>query len=596
MAEQRTHVDHRKPGPVQQPGALGRRGLHHPWRRRAAAHVPPRLPVVEPHRPRGRRDRRRPADERSIDQMLTAHHADRGGPRRRAALGAGDRPGRRPRRTILVGFDGGDRHDGTFRLRSGRSGHELLVQAFLGDAVLAPGEQRTSTASPSTRTDAPERQARRRGRVSSAGATAPARRRRSRSAGAPGTTTSTTITEADSARNLALAARDWPFDVFQLDDGYQPRSATGSTHQRQVPVAASTPSPRRSAAPAPTPGIWLAPFLAAPDSAVAGAHPDWLARASRRRDPLRRASCNPAWGGRRAARARHDATPTCSPTSRRTRRALVDAGFDYLKLDFIYAPSCRRRLRTTRRRTPAQRVRAGLRRHPPRARATTPSSSAAACRSARRSASSTACASAPTSRRRWDPQPGGCAVPGYDGTLPATRQRLAQHARPRVPAPPPVAQRPRLPDAAHRPRPSSPRTQVRSLGRHRRRVRRHGARLRRPRPARRRRPAAARRGDRPRTPGRRARRSSGSPARCPDLMSVRSRPPRSPGFASRGTRDRGRRRSPSTEQKTRLACPARTTDAGERSRRHQRSSPADRRDPVLRRPTLPGASLPPATS
>ena len=45
--------------------------------------------------------------------------------------------------TTLLGFDGGDRHDGTFRLRHGDADvTELWTEAFLGGAQLAPGEQR----------------------------------------------------------------------------------------------------------------------------------------------------------------------------------------------------------------------------------------------------------------------------------------------------------------------------------------------------------------------------------------------------------------------------------------------------------------------
>ena len=46
-----------------------------------------------------------------------------------------------------------------------------------------------------------------------------------------------------------------------------------------------------------TPGIWLAPFLAAPGSALLEAHPDWTATHASGRPLV--GSVNPPWGGSR---------------------------------------------------------------------------------------------------------------------------------------------------------------------------------------------------------------------------------------------------------------------------------------------------------
>lgn len=72
-----------------------------------------------------------------------------------------------------------------------------------------------------------------------------------------------------------------------------------------------------------TPGIWIAPFLAGPESELARRHPDWLAGA-------------PNGDG---------------------FAIIVDAGYRYLKLDFTFSAMPGRYSDPTR--TPAERVRAG---------------------------------------------------------------------------------------------------------------------------------------------------------------------------------------------------------------------------------------------
>ena len=95
----------------------------------------------------------------------------------------------------------------------------------------------------------------------------------------------------------------------------------------------------------------------AAESEVARRHPDWLAvhaptRHAAGRHGERRRGAAPSTPSTRA-------TPRCSTTSRRVARALVDAGYPYLKLDFTYAPSMHGGYADPGR-TPAQRVRAGF--------------------------------------------------------------------------------------------------------------------------------------------------------------------------------------------------------------------------------------------
>ena len=140
------------------------------------------------------------------------------------------------------------------------------------------------------------------------------------------------VTEDDIRRNLALADA-WPFDVFQIDDGYQraigdwlePNEKFPSSLERLAADIATTG--RR-------PGLWLAPFLVAPDSEVATGHPQWCAR-DERGDPLV-GMVNRHWGG--AVYVLDTTRPEVLAHLEHLARHLVDEGFTYLKLDFTYAP------------------------------------------------------------------------------------------------------------------------------------------------------------------------------------------------------------------------------------------------------------------
>jgi alpha-galactosidase len=260
---------------------------------------------------------------------------------------------------LLVGFDGGDRHDGTLRLRHGAAGPELWVEAFLGDAVIAPGEQHELHAvliadGATDGASAPmllEHWATEVGRVGQARVAAPYQ---------VGWCSwyhyFHDVTEADLRSNLALAD-DWPFDVFQLDDGFQSAIGDWLTTNDRFPsdldqIAASIAAAGR------VPGLWIAPFVVAPDSEVATAHPEWLAHFPNG-DPLI-GMFNPPWGGGQGGFmwALDTTRPDVLDHLESVGRDLVDAGFDYLKLDFTFAPSFDG-VWADPGLTPAQRVRAG---------------------------------------------------------------------------------------------------------------------------------------------------------------------------------------------------------------------------------------------
>ncbi len=264
---------------------------------------------------------------------------------------------------LLIGFEAGVAHDGTLRLRRSADGTriELWAEAFFGDAVLEAGEVRYVHAIEVDGGDGRSAATLLDGWATRAGQAMGAR------VGAPYQVGWCSwyhyfdaVTEADLHANLALAER-WPFEVFQLDDGYQ--AAIGDWLRTGGDFPSGLAAVAHSIGGAGyRPGVWLAPFLAAPDSALATEHPDWLAR---RRgfdgvEGLLDVWWNPAWGGgRNGFMYGLDTTnPEVLAHLEALARALVEMGFTYLKLDFTFAPSCDG-VWADPGQTPAQRVRAG---------------------------------------------------------------------------------------------------------------------------------------------------------------------------------------------------------------------------------------------
>jgi alpha-galactosidase len=309
---------------------------------------------------------RDPSTIADFEFLQAAHHADQ----RRAPDGElrselvtllRDADVRGEGQPILVGFDGGHEHDGTLRLRRDEAGGiTLAAEAFLGDVELQPGEARElhGIVVDDTGDGAPAALDR--------WATTVGRRHGGRTA-APYQVGWCSwyhyfhdVTEADLRANLARAA-DWPFDVFQLDDGFQSAIGDWLTTNDRFPSAIDAIA-AAIAAEGRTPGLWIAPFLAAPDSQVAREHPDWLAGhvgSGGEVVPLR-GWWNPPWGGGDDGfmRALDTSHPEVLDHLEQVARALVDAGFPYLKLDFTFAPS-HDGVWHDPGMTPAQRVRAG---------------------------------------------------------------------------------------------------------------------------------------------------------------------------------------------------------------------------------------------
>ena len=251
----------------------------------------------------------------------------------------------------LIGFLGGSRHDGTVRARVVDGRVRVTAEAWLGGARLGGDEPWPLHPVVVRVGDDPEA-------LLARWATDVGGAERARVA-APFTVGWCTwyqyferIDERTVRDNLAHAG-DWPFDVFQIDDGYQ--SAVGDwlepNDRFPTPLDALADAIRDRGC---TPGLWLAPFLAAPSSRLAREHPGLLTRDGSGEPVV--SMFNDIWGG---------FVLGLDPTRPETRAHLEDlgravraAGFDYAKLDFTFSPNVPGAYADPAA-TPAQRVRAG---------------------------------------------------------------------------------------------------------------------------------------------------------------------------------------------------------------------------------------------
>lgn len=259
--------------------------------------------------------------------------------------------------TAVIGFLGGWEHDGTIRVRTARDGSdeiEVWIEAYLGGVQLEGGERRELHDVLLSRGDGDP------SGLLESWAAALGTEAHARTA-APYQVGWCSwyhyfhdVTEGDLRSNLARA-QEWPFEVFQLDDGFQSAIGDWLTTNDKFPTPIDGLAGAISAA-GRTPGIWIAPFLAGPTSCVATEHPEWLATHEGTGSPLV-GMVNDGWGG--AVHTLDTTNPEVLERIEDVARALVDAGFPYLKLDFTYAPSLAGRY-VDPSRTPAQRVRAGF--------------------------------------------------------------------------------------------------------------------------------------------------------------------------------------------------------------------------------------------
>ncbi len=122
---------------------------------------------------------------------------------------------------------------------------------------------------------------------------------------------------------------DLPFDVLQVDDGWEVAVGDWQPNEK-FPSGMETLADKIRAS-GRTPGLWLAPLLAVPSSNLYRQHPDWLLHEK----DGRLVSAGHLWG-----EPLH-ALDTTHPEALGWLAALMKQvrawGFDYLKLDFLYA-------------------------------------------------------------------------------------------------------------------------------------------------------------------------------------------------------------------------------------------------------------------
>jgi alpha-galactosidase len=131
------------------------------------------------------------------------------------------------------------------------------------------------------------------------------------------------VTEADIVENLhAIREHALPVDVVQVDDGWE--ACVGDWTTLSDRFSSTRDLAARIRDHGHRAGIWLAPFLAGTDSALAREHPDWLVGDAGHNwdQPLRGLDLT---------------HPDARDHLIEVFTGLREQGFDYFKLDFLYA-------------------------------------------------------------------------------------------------------------------------------------------------------------------------------------------------------------------------------------------------------------------
>ncbi len=144
----------------------------------------------------------------------------------------------------------------------------------------------------------------------------------------------TKVTAADVLRNLeALAPFRGQLDTIQIDDGFQAAVGDWLEPDPSFPDGVA-PLARAIREAGFRPGLWLAPFLASRASATAREHPDWLLRDERGKPRV--ALVHGSWKGK-VCYALDPTHPEVLEWLAHVVGTLRAYGFDYFKLDFLYA-------------------------------------------------------------------------------------------------------------------------------------------------------------------------------------------------------------------------------------------------------------------
>jgi len=138
----------------------------------------------------------------------------------------------------------------------------------------------------------------------------------------------TTVTWWDVEINLDLARGRYPFEVFQVDDGYE--QDIGDWTDRHYPWPTLPEMAKAIADRGFVPGIWTAPFSASHTSRLFSEHPDWMVAEAARPKP-----CYYGWG--KTIFALDTSRDAVKAWLRGLFRMLQEAGFHYFKIDFLFS-------------------------------------------------------------------------------------------------------------------------------------------------------------------------------------------------------------------------------------------------------------------
>lgn len=151
----------------------------------------------------------------------------------------------------------------------------------------------------------------------------------------------TGVTEADVLRNaevLAAKRARVRCDYVMIDDGWESAIGDWLAWNEKFPRGMPWLAERIRAGGFDA-GLWLAPFIARPESRLFREHPDWFIRsADRAAGKARAAVWNPAWSLWRSAHALDTTHPDALGWLRQLAHTLVhEWGYRILKLDFLFA-------------------------------------------------------------------------------------------------------------------------------------------------------------------------------------------------------------------------------------------------------------------
>ncbi len=166
------------------------------------------------------------------------------------------------------------------------------------------------------------------------------------------------VSERDMMTNLAALEADrdgLPIELVQLDDGYQHALGDWLQTNEKFPsgLAAVANAIRSAGFKA---GIWTAPFAVSAESDVLRAHPEWPLRDG---ETWLRGIHNPDWSSDGWCYVLDPSREDVVRHLENISRELVEMGFEYLKLDFLYMAAMRAEAHDPRL-TRAARLRRGL--------------------------------------------------------------------------------------------------------------------------------------------------------------------------------------------------------------------------------------------